>query len=106
MGGQVSLDPQANVIDPGKLTEQTRTSMENIGKVLAEFGAGYQDILKLNTWYQGANNDQTNAQTLHTSVEIRSSYFQKPGPASTVISLDNLCYEGMVTETEVVAFLA
>ncbi len=105
MGGQVSLDQQANVIDPGKLAEQTRTSMENIGKVLAEFDAGYADILKLNTWYQGNNDPDTDAEALHTSVNTRSAYFQKPGPASTGIPLDNLSYEDMLTETEVVAYL-
>ncbi|MGI9331558.1 MAG: RidA family protein [Gammaproteobacteria bacterium] len=104
LGGQVSLDASANVIYPNNLPAQTRTSMDNVGKVLAELGAGFPDILKLNTWYQGAGDPQTDADTLHTSVNIRSSYFHKPGPASTGIPLDRLCFERMVTETEAIAF--
>ena len=102
IGGQVSLDNEGSVIDPGDLARQTHTSMENIGKVLGEFGADYRDIIKLNTWYvsrPGADN----AKTLHENVNIRSSYFQKPGPASTGIPLESLCFEHMLNETEVIA---
>ena len=105
VGGQVSLDQKSNVIDPGKLAEQTQRSMENIGKVLAEFGADYSDIVKLNTWYRTADGHSSDADALHTNVNIRSSFFCKPGPASTGIPLDNLCYENMLTETEVIAYL-
>ncbi len=105
VGGQVSLDEDSNVIDPGKLVEQTRISMENIRVVLAGFGADFSSILKLNTWYRGINDTSGDADALHASVNIRSAYFQKPGPASTGIPLDSLCYEGLLTETEVIAFL-
>lgn len=79
--------------------------LERLERMLAEFGATYDDILKLTTWYQGSNDTNDDADTLHTSVNIRSSYFEKPGPASTGIPLDNLCYEDMLTETEVIAYL-
>jgi enamine deaminase RidA (YjgF/YER057c/UK114 family) len=104
IGGQVSLDSSGGVIDPDQLAAQTRTAMENIGKVLAHFDATYEDIIKLNTWYQGARGGDADPDALHRSVNIRSSYFQRPGPASTGIPLDNLCFERMVTETEVVAY--
>lgn len=104
VGGQVAMDAEANVLAPGQLAEQTRLSMDNVGKVLAELGAVYADILKLNTWYRGARDTEHDAETLHTSVNLRSSYFQRPGPASTGIALDTLCYEGLMTETEVIAY--
>jgi enamine deaminase RidA (YjgF/YER057c/UK114 family) len=104
IGGQVSLDSSGGVIDPDQLAAQTRTAMDNIGKVLTHFEATYEDIIKLNTWYQGRRGDDADPDALHRSVNIRSSYFQRPGPASTGIPLDNLCFERMVTETEVVAY--
>ncbi len=103
VGGQVALDAEGSVLEPDDLASQTRISMDNVGRVLGAFGAGYRDILKLNTWYVGANDPARDGETLHTSVGIRSSYFEAPGPASTGIPLDALCFDRMVTETEVVA---
>ncbi len=99
LGGQVSLDPHANVIDPGNMEKQTHTSMNNIKRVLAEFDASLDDIVKLNTYYQGTSDPQD----LHSNVNIRSSYFTKPGPASTGIPFQHLAYEDMLIEIEVVA---
>ncbi|NKB77069.1 MAG: hypothetical protein GKR96_08480 [Gammaproteobacteria bacterium] len=105
LGGQVSLDENANVVHPHDMVKQTHVSMENVGKVLAEFGAGYSDILKLNTWYKGADSAEGQASALHQNVQVRSSYFQSPGPASTGIPLNYLCFENMLNETEVIAWL-
>ena len=67
VGGQVSMDPQANIIDPGEVEIQTKTSMDNIGKVLAEFELNHSDIVKLNTYYQGSSGDDgtLDADALH-----------------------------------------
>lgn len=105
VGGQVSMDPEANIIDPGEMATQTRTSMDNIGKVLAGFGLDYSDIVKLNTYYQGstAPDDSGDGQNLHANVTIRGSYFDKPGPASTGIPFRCLAYEDMLIEIEAIA---
>jgi len=107
VGGQVSMDSQANIIDPGEVEIQTRTSMDNIGKVLAEFGLGHSDIVKLNTYYQGSSGDDgaLDADALHRNVTIRGSYFKKPGPASTGIPFRCLAYEGMMIEIEAIAMI-
>ena len=105
IGGQVSMDPDANIIDPGQMVKQTHTSMDNIGKVLAEFGLGHAEIVKLNTYYQGStgDDDSTGADDLHSNVTIRGGYFEKPGPASTGIPFPCLAYEGMLIEIEAIA---
>lgn len=105
VGGQVSMDPEANIIDPGEVEIQTGTSMDNIGKVLAEFGLDHSDIVKLNTYYQGSSGDDgtLDADALHRNVTIRGSYFEKPGPASTGIPFRCLAYEGMMIEIEAIA---
>ena len=77
---------------------QTRTSMDNLGRVLAEFELEFGDIAKLNTYYQGQS-----AEDLHRNVTIRGSYFDKPGPASTGIPFRCLAYDGMVIEIEAIA---
>lgn len=105
VGGQVSMDHQANIIDPGEMETQTRTSMDNIGKVLAGFDLDHSAIVKLNTYYQGSNGDDESADAddLHGNVTIRGSYFDKPGPASTGIPFRCLAYDGMVIEIEAIA---
>ena len=99
LGGQVSLDPNANVIDPNNMKKQTHTSMKNIQRVLAEFNASMSNIVKLNTYYEGTSNPND----LHSNVNVRSSYFQKPGPASTGIPFPHLAYKDMLIEIEVIA---
>lgn len=107
VGGQVSMDAEANIIDPGEMETQTRTSMDNIGRVLAGFGLDHSAIVKLNTYYQGSNGDDESgdADDLHGNVTIRGSYFRKPGPASTGIPFRCLAYDGMVIEIEAIAMI-
>lgn len=108
VGGQVSMDPDANIIDPGEIEAQTRTSMDNIGRVLAGFGLEHADIVKLNTYYEsvGGADESSDADELHGNVTIRGGYFRKPGPASTGIPFRCLAYEGMLIEIEAIAMSA
>jgi enamine deaminase RidA (YjgF/YER057c/UK114 family) len=99
VGGQVSLSPTAEVIDPGDIPAQTRTSMENIRKVLAGLGAGLDDVVKVTAFYRGA----ASAEDLHANLRIRSDSFREPGPATTGIPLPYLAYEGMDIEIEAIA---
>ena len=99
VGGQVSIDTSGQVINPGNMVAQTHTSMENIRKVLAVFGAKMDDIVKVNAFYKGGSS----AQELCTNLEIRSGYFSDPGPVTTSTSLPCLAYEDMMIEIEVIA---
>ena len=99
VGGQVSIDSNGAVIDPGDLVTQTRTSMANIAKVLAEFGLGLDDVVKVTAYYAG----NASAEILHDNLSIRSASFTEPGPATTGIPMPCLAYEKMEIEIEVVA---
>ncbi len=101
LGGQVSLDSTAAVIDPGDMVAQTRRAMGNVAAVLAEFGATLDDVVKVTTFYQGT----ASAEALHENLLIRSNSYSEPGPATTGIPVPNLVYEGMVIEIEVIAML-
>jgi enamine deaminase RidA (YjgF/YER057c/UK114 family) len=82
---------------------QTRTSMDNIEKVLDELGASMDDVVKVTTFYKGDGGGAD----LHENLSIRSSYFSDPGPATTGISLPFLAYSeaGMMIEIEVIGML-
>lgn len=99
VGGQVPLDPRANVLAPGDLVEQTKISMANIRKVLAGFGAGLDDVAKVNCFYVGGAGQET----LMKSAQTRFSHYTPPGPCSTGVPLPALAIDRMVTEIEVVA---
>lgn len=99
VGGQVSLDTKGLVIDPGELEIQTRTSMQNIARVLQELGAGLDDVLAVNAYFTG---DAPGADD-YRALEIRSQSFSDPGPVTTDILLPVLAYEGMRTEIEIIA---
>lgn len=101
LGGQVSLDSAAEVIDPDDMPAQTRRAMDNIARVLAEFGATLDDVVKVTAFYQGS----ASAEALHENLRIRSRSFKEPGPATTGIPVPSLVYPQMVIEIEVVAIL-
>ena len=101
LGGQVSLDSSANVIDPDDMVAQTRRAMDNIASVLAEFGATLDDVVKVTTFYEG----KASAEALHDNLLIRSSSYTEPGPATTGIPVPFLVYERMVIEIEVTAMV-
>ncbi|WP_299845231.1 RidA family protein [uncultured Roseovarius sp.] len=101
VGGQVSLDSAANVVDPGNMVAQTRRAMANVEKVLADLGAGLDDVVKVTTFYQG----NASAEALHENLLIRSNSYTAPGPATTGIPMPALVYRNMVIEIEVTAIL-
>jgi len=99
LGGQVSLDKQGRAVSPGDLGRQARQAMIHIGTILRDLGAGYDDVCKVTTMYEGA----CGARDLHGNLAIRSSFFSDPGPATTGIPLPKLAYPGMVIEIDVFA---
>ena len=100
LGGQVSLAPDARVIDPGDMVAQTKRSMENIGRVLGELGLDFANVVKLNTFYSGA----VGKDVLRENAEVRFSFFtEKPGPTSTGVPVPYLAYRDMVIEIDLVA---
>lgn len=99
LGGQVSLDKEGRAVHPGVMAAQTRQAMTHIGTILNELGAGYGDVCKVTTMYEGAGT----ADDLHENLLIRSSFFQEPGPATTGIPLPALAYPGMIIEIDVFA---
>jgi enamine deaminase RidA (YjgF/YER057c/UK114 family) len=99
LGGQVSLTPEAEVIDPGDMPAQTHTAMANIVKVLDLLGANLDDVVKVGAFYAAG----CGPEALHANLKIRSDSFTEPGPASTGIPLSYLAFVDMVVEFEIIA---
>ena len=101
IGGQVSLDINASVIHPDDMVAQTNVAMDNLKRVLAEFDATLDDVVKVTTFYQGS----ASAEALHQNLLIRSRSYTPPGPVTTGNPVPALVYEKMVIEIEAIALL-
>ena len=53
VSAQSPVDPSGRVLTPGDIVAQTRQVMKQIGAALGHFGAGFDDVVKLNRWYAG-----------------------------------------------------
>jgi enamine deaminase RidA (YjgF/YER057c/UK114 family) len=101
LGGQVALDPEGRTLSPHDMAAQTRICMDSIAKILAGFGAGLGDMLKLVCFYKTKGSPED----VHETLAIRSKSFDGAGPASTTVPLENLGFEGVMLEIEGIAVL-
>ena len=83
----------------GDLISQTRAMMENLGVVLSLANTGFDQVLKLNVFYQG---DGT-AENWEAPAAIRAAFFNDPGPAATGIALKRFAQQGLMTKIAVTA---
>lgn len=101
LGGQVSLDGSAAVLDKGDMAAQTRTAMTYIGRILGELGMGFGHVVKLNAFSVGGENGSR----LPANADTIASHFSANGPASTIAPAPWLAYEDMLTEIDIVAMV-
>ena len=96
IGGQVNLTSDGVVLNPDDLVAQTAAVVENIGAVLAEFGADLTDLVFLNAFYVNDGcldeNDFLNL--------IAAGLPEGTRTAITPVPVSGLAYDGMQVEIE------
>lgn len=99
VAGQIALDADGNVVGRGDLKAQTEQVLENVRAALEAAGASFADVIKMNTYVVGLAPEM-----LPVIREVRSRYFpaERP-PASTLVGVTALAFEGLLIEVEVVA---
>ncbi|GKY87135.1 RidA family protein [Sinisalibacter aestuarii] len=80
------------------LDAQTEAVMAELGKVLAEHGMSFTDVVKSTTFYAGGNT----AEELHGNLAIRNRYYSAPGPASTGVPIARMADPGAKVRIELV----
>lgn len=77
ISGQASVDDQGAIVK-GTFEEECRLSFDNLGKILAAAGLGFEDVVQVRN-YVGQQSDlaQFNA--------IYKEYFKSPYPARTTL---------------------
>jgi enamine deaminase RidA (YjgF/YER057c/UK114 family) len=100
VAGQLGLDVGGKLVgQAGDFRAQAIQTFENIKDALAEVGATFNDIVKLNNYL-------TDLKYLPIFREVRDMYLNTSAPpASTTIQITALAREGALLETEAIALL-
>lgn len=101
VAGQISMDKDGNLVGAGDLRAQTTQVLDNVKAALAAAGATFTDVVKMNTYVVNLKADD-----LPIIREVRTNYFPAENPpASTLVGVTALAFEGLLIEIEVVAVL-
>lgn len=78
VAGQTSRDMQGKTVGIGDIHAQTRQIMTNIGKILRDAGATYDNIVKITMFL-------ADLKDLPGALEVRSEFLKDNKPASTAV---------------------
>ena len=94
VGGQVNLDAQGVVLNPGNLSAQLPQVIDNIARTLAELEADLGDLVNLNCFYvnQGAVDEEQFIEQLSALLPPETC------TAITLVPTSYLCYDQMLVE--------
>ena len=96
IAGQVALDKSGSVVGKGDFAAQATQVFENLKLALAAAGASFDNLVKVTTFVT----DMSEIQTLRG---IRSKYYGKNVPASTLVQIGKLANEQLMIEIEAIA---
>jgi enamine deaminase RidA (YjgF/YER057c/UK114 family) len=99
VSGQVPVNESGEIVGRGDLRTQTVQVFENIKKLLAQAGANFKDVVKVNVYI--VNCKPTDVAIVR---EVRKSYLSDTHPpASTMVGVTSLVDPEFLIEIEVVA---
>lgn len=81
----------------GEMPDAVRMTYTSLGKLLAEQGLSFKDVVKENVY-------TTNLDALKECYSIRNSYYDSVYPAATWVQVDRLFQPEFVLEVELVAY--
>jgi len=101
IAGQVSQDAQGEIVGKGDLKAQTLQVFANLKTALGAAGAGFQDVVKMNTYVVGLAPEALQAIRDARAEALRDV----PPPASTLVGVTALARPEYLIEIEVVAVM-
>lgn len=96
VSGQVAFDARGQLVGKGDLPAQTRQVFANLDTALKAAGATFNDVVKVNYYML----DASQVQVIR---DIRTQYFTRDLPASTLVQVGRLANPDFLIEIEVVA---
>jgi enamine deaminase RidA (YjgF/YER057c/UK114 family) len=99
VAGQVSHAPDGSIVGAGDIRAQSEQVFKNVTSALKAAGAGWGDVVKLNTYIVNMTDE-----AIAGYREVRAR-FLKAGqfPASTLVGVTRLAHKDFLVEVEVVA---
>jgi len=97
LSGQIGIDPETKQLAPGGVEVQARQIFKNIKAVLAEAGAGLQNVVKATVFLK----DMGDFKRVNS---IYAEHFEKPFPARSAVAVRELPLSVDI-EIEVIAAL-
>ena len=98
ISGQISEDSKGEIVGEGDFGKQARKVFENLRAVVNAERGSLEDIIKITVYLTDMNN-------LAKFREIRSEYFKRDYPASTLIEVKNLISKKLLIEVDAIAAL-
>ena len=98
VSGQISFDPQGNIVGMGDIRAQCEQTFQNVAEVLAVAGATMDDVVKITAWL-------TDMRNYAEYNEARTAAFPGRLPASATVHSPQLARPGLLVEIEAVAVL-
>jgi enamine deaminase RidA (YjgF/YER057c/UK114 family) len=94
--GQVAFDTDGNLVGEGDIVAQTRRVFENLSAVLAEAGATWSDVVKLNYFV-------TDMSRVEEIRGVRNEFLDPDRlPASTLVQVAGLVRPELLIEVEAI----
>ena len=97
IAGQLALDKEGKLIGPGDFRSQVKQVFENLKARLAEGGASFKDVVKLNYYLTDASDIQALRDTRNSYINVENP------PASTLVVVKQLVREEYLIEVEAIA---
>jgi 2-iminobutanoate/2-iminopropanoate deaminase len=96
VSGQAPISADGQLVGEGDFEAQAVQTFENLGTVLAQAGASFDDIVKVTVYL-------TEIGKLPDYTALKARYSKGPQPASTALQVPSLAHPEMMIEVEAVA---
>lgn len=98
ISGQIAENAKGEIVGKGDFEKQVRQVFENLRAILAAEGGTLDDLVQIRIYL-------TDIKNLAKFRQIRSEYFKKDHPASTLIAVKSLIMEDLLIEIDGIAVL-
>jgi enamine deaminase RidA (YjgF/YER057c/UK114 family) len=98
IAGQMSDDPQGNLVAPGNLAAQARQVFANLGRALSAAGARPDQVTRIGIYVVGHRREY-----LPIIEEARVALFGDHKPTDTLIGVETLASPGYLIEVDAIA---
>lgn len=94
MSGQIATDADGTLVG-ADIETQTRQAFENVGHILEEAGAGFEDVVKVTSYLVEVQADYDGYKS------VFAEFFDEQLPCHTMLGVAELALEGALVEIEV-----